>query len=143
MRVIERVNERPCNTRKRPLLKRFPPLVKRNLDHASPESLDRFEFRSGRSRRRDDGAGNAELARTPRDTLGHVPCRSGDYTALELLRLQPRNRIRGPADLERSNRLEILQFQVDLSRRIRKIETNKRRADRSIGNHTARVLHGG
>ncbi len=92
--------ERSFNPRKRSLLKRSPPLIKRHLNHSPTETLNRIDLRVRRSRGRNHGAGNAELARAPRDALGHVARRRRHYTTLELLRFQVCNRICSAANLE-------------------------------------------
>src|SRR5262245_55597868 len=106
----------------RTLLKSRPPLVKRDFDNAPAESLDRFDLRVGRSSGRDHCARNAKPARAPRHTLGHVTCRRRNDSALELLRWQVKNCIRGAANLERSNRLQVFELEVDLGRSIRHMQ---------------------
>src|SRR6185369_9818009 len=97
----------PLNTRKRSLLKRPPPFIKRHLDHTPTESLNRLNLRLRRSLRRDHGARNPEPSRTQGDTLGHVARGRCHHATLELLVRQARNSICGATNLERSNRLEI------------------------------------
>src|SRR5688572_19233292 len=139
MRVVKRVNERSLNTRVRTLLKRCPPLPKRNFDYTPTEPLNGADLRLGRSRGRDYSARNAEPARTPRHTLGHVARRRGHNSALKFSRRQASDCTRCAPNLERADRLKILEFQVDLGGSVRNIQTNERRASRGVRDHAPRL----
>ena len=135
-----------------PLLKSLPPALEGNLDHPSVQASDGIELGLRCGFRRDDRTGNSQLACPPGHPLCHVPCGRRQHTALELLGRKVSDRIRGAADLERANRLEILQLQIDIRRQIKAVQSNQRRAQRdangfppcmlnSFNRNHARVVH--
>jgi hypothetical protein len=63
----------------------------------------------------DDRAGDPELARDPGDALAHVPGGGGDDAGLQLVRWDLEDRVARPAQLERADRLQVLELEVDLA----------------------------
>ena len=111
----------------------LPPAVERNLDDAATEPLDRLDLGVGRVVRRDDGAGDPQAAGVPGGALRHV-AGAGDEDALGQLGLRHRtHRIGGTADLEGADRLEILELEVDVGRRVPDVELDQRRPDGGLG----------
>src|SRR5205807_5009507 len=76
----------------------------------------------------DDGARDAATPRVPGHTLGHVAGAGGPHAAGPLLRRGQGQGVAGAAQLERADRLEVLEFEVNLSARVVDVETNQRRA---------------
>jgi hypothetical protein len=64
--------------------------------------------------RDDDRGRNAELTRDPGNALAHVPGGRSDDARPQLLGRNLEHGIRSAAQLERADRLEILELQVDL-----------------------------
>jgi hypothetical protein len=62
----------------------------------------------------DHRAGDAELARDPGDALAHVAGGRGDDPGLELAGRNLEDGVGSPAQLERPDRLQVLELQVDL-----------------------------
>ena len=93
---------------------------------AAAEALDRVELRARGVVRRDDGRGDAEQPRHPADALRHVPgARRPDARCATRSRLRLTDRARRAAELERADRLQALELQPDLARRI-DVETDER-----------------
>src|SRR5207247_95169 len=88
----------------------------RHFDHTAAEALDGRDLRLRRVVGRDHGARDAELPRGPGDALRHVARTRGDEPGGDVLR--PARRVVGAADLERADRLEVLELEVDLSGRL-------------------------
>jgi hypothetical protein len=95
-----------------------PPLLPRDAHDPPAQALDGSELRLRGVVRDDDRRGDAELAGHPRDALGHVPRAGRDEPDAERLRGRAEDGVRGAAQLERGDRLEVLEFQPDLGRRI-------------------------
>ena len=102
----------------------------RDLDRAAAEALDRGQLRLGRVVGHDDRAGNLELPRGPGDALGHVPGARGDDAGLQLLGRDLEDGVQRAAELERADRLEVLELEVDLAR---VLEAHERRARDAAG----------
>ena len=110
----------------------LPPLIEGQLDVLGAETLDRLELRLGRVVRHDDATGNAELVRGVCQTLGHVPGACGVHTLGKHLGARQPHGIRRAADLEGSDRLEVLELQVDLGRCVLDVQTQKRCPQRQV-----------
>ena len=88
---------------------------------------------------RDDRRRHAELARGPGDALRHVAgARRDDPLGGFRVRRLP-DRVDGAADLERADRLQVLELEPDLRRPFDR-ETQERRPDRGAGDRLAGAL---
>src|SRR5438876_2099456 len=129
-RIRERMDERPPFERRvRPADADLPDLVPRELNDRRPEPPDRGELRRRRGVRDDRGARDSEPSRMPREGLGHVAGAAREHAVTSLFRRQEGDRIACTPDLERPGRLQVLQLQVDLRRRIVDIQADERRPD--------------
>ena len=89
--------------------------------------------------RGDDRRRHAELAGGPGDALRHVAgARRDDSLGRRRVRRLP-DRVDGAADLERADRLQVLELEPDLRRPVDG-EANERRADRGAGDRLAGAL---
>src|ERR1051326_2411626 len=86
-------------------LEGLPPLLERNLDDATAEPLDRFDFRLRRGLRRDDRARHSEFARAPGDALRHVAGGRGQLALRQSLAGRAGNRFRRAANFDRADGL--------------------------------------
>jgi hypothetical protein len=59
---------------------------------------------------------------------------------LQRLRARASNRVRRTADLERADRLQVLELEVDLGRRFRDVEANERSAQGRACKQLARAF---
>src|SRR2546427_13185063 len=84
------------------------------LNDRRAEPPGRGKLRGRRVLRHDRGAGNPESPRMPREGLRHVARATREDAVTSLFRRQERDRVARAADLERSGRLQVLQFQEDL-----------------------------
>src|SRR5689334_18139461 len=115
-----------------------PPALERNRDRARAQALDRVALRPRRAVRDDDRAGDSEPPRAPRDALRHVARARRPHPGGEPLRGQAEDRVRRAAELERPDRLQALELEVDLAAaRIR--EPHERRADGRAGDAAPRL----
>ena len=96
------------------LLDRLPPALVRNLDDAPAEPLDRVELRLRRVVGDDDRRRDARLPRRPGDALGHVAGAGRDHAGGDRVRRGGPDRVRRAADLERADRLQVLELQPDV-----------------------------
>ena len=85
-------------------------------------------------------AANPHPPRAERHSLRHVAGRRGQHSALQPLPRSSRHHVRRSPDLERPNRLQVLQLQIDLRRRVR-IAPHQRRAQRHRSNVAPRFFH--
>ena len=121
---------------------RLPPALVRHADDPSAEALDRGELRLGRALRDDDRGRDAELARHPGDSLRHVARARRHDSALDGVAGRLPDRVRGAADLERADRLQVLELEPDLGSRgnLRPVQAYERRAQGNVGDRLARAL---
>src|SRR5262245_31345337 len=112
-RIVEGMYERRVEAWISPVLEGLPPALERCQDDTRAETFDGRKLGLRCRRRRDHGAGYAEFPRTPRDTLRHVAGRSREHPTLKLGRGHGRHDIRGAANLERANRLQVLELEPD------------------------------
>ena len=110
----------------------LPPALVGHLHDPAAEPLDRVELRLRRLLGGDDRCRDAELAGGPRDSLRHVAGADRDDALRRLGRGRAADRIRGAADLEGADRLQVLELEPDLCRRVH-LQTDERRADRGAG----------
>ena len=119
--------------------KGLPPAVEGHLDHTAAEPFDRLHLGVRSVVGRDHCAGNAEPARVPGRALRHV-AGAGDEDAFAQFRLRHRaHRVGSTPDLEGSDRLQVLQFEIDLGRRIPDVEPYQRGTNGGLGNHWLRA----
>ena len=104
-----------------------------HLHDLAAEPLDRGELRLGRVIRHDHGARQAELARGPGHALAHVPGARGDDAAAQLLGVGLEDRVQRAAQLERADRLQVLELQVDGARLLGQLEPDERGAHDPAG----------
>src|SRR5207248_246187 len=116
--VLDRMDEDAVDLVEARFLDRLPPTLVRHLDHATSKALDRRQLRLCRALGNDDSALNLELARGPSDALAHVPGARRHHALPQLGRLQLQDRVQRSAKLERADRLQVLELQVDRRRRI-------------------------
>jgi hypothetical protein len=74
-------------------------------------------------------ARDAEFASRPGHALAHVAGACGDDALLQLFLRRLEERVKSSSQLERPDRLEVLQLQMDLAGVLRCIEADKRCAD--------------
>src|SRR5262249_15767918 len=81
------------------------------------ETRDGFNLRLRRRVRHDHRARNTECSCAPRDALRHVARARRVHAVAQRLPRQHRDGVRCPAELERTDRLQRLEFEVDLGGR--------------------------
>jgi hypothetical protein len=113
--------------------KRLVPLLERDRDHVRAEPPDRGDLRLWSRLGEHDRAVHAVLTRPPRHALGHVPGARRPDSVLELVRRGERQRVPRAAQLEGADRLEVLELEVDLRRRVFDLEPDERGADDGSG----------
>ena len=96
-------------------LERLPPAVVGHLVDPRAEPLHRRELGLGRVVGHDHRAGHAELARDPGDALAHVAGGRGDHAGPQVVRRDLEDGVACAAELERADRLQVLELQVDLA----------------------------
>jgi hypothetical protein len=133
------VDEEALDARVAPLLERLPPAVERHLHVGAAEALDGRELRLGRMIGDDHGEGDAQLARRPADALRHVAGARRQDAGGEAVARRLRHRVVGAPDLEGADRLEVLELEVDLGRRVVHREADERRAHGGAGDCLARA----
>src|SRR4029078_2515900 len=92
------------------------------------EALDRGQLRLRRVVGHDDRARQAQLAGRPRDALAHIPRARRDTPAAQLLGVGLEDRVERAAQLERADRLQVLELQVDGAGPVGQVEPDERRA---------------
>jgi hypothetical protein len=85
----------------------------------------------------DDRGRDPELSRDPGDALAHVPGSRSDDAVAQLLGRDLKHGVRGAAELERADRLEVLELEVDLAV---VLEADERRAKDAPGEPVAGSL---
>src|SRR5439155_24557154 len=85
---------------------------------ATSRAFDRCQLRLCRASGTDGSALRLEVARGPGDALAHVPGARRHHALPQLGRLQLQDRVQRSAKLERADRLQVLELQVDRRRRI-------------------------
>jgi len=126
--IADRMDERSrLQWRVSVLDENVPPLVVRQRDRFRSQALDRLELGVRRAIGHDDGASNSESPRIPRDTLRHVPGAGCVHARLQRAGIEHRYRIGGAANLERSDRLQVLELEIELAG-ASVVQTNQRRA---------------
>src|SRR6516225_7545281 len=133
MWVIEGVDERCINAGVAASLKRLPPLGEWNLDHPPSHALDRSGLSGGGSIGSNDSGRSSEPLCTECNALCHIPRRGGEQSATQLLLRSVRDDVRRAPNLERPNRLQILQLQIQTRRTVH-IAENQGSAKRDCGN---------
>ncbi len=116
--------------------------VRREAERLGQEVVRLEQAAKSGQHREMDAAGNAQFARLPSNSLRHVSRGSCQQTALELVVGQVGNRIRRAPNLERTNRLEILQLQVDVRRGIETVQPNQRGANGRTDDSSASIFNG-
>ena len=122
------------------LLHRLPPALVRHLDHRAAEPPDRIELGLRRVLGCDDRGGHAQLAGHPGDALRHVAGARRQHAAIDRAGRRRADRVGGAADLERADRLQALELEPDLGRRLRHLQPDQRRAQHDVGDALARSL---
>ncbi len=132
-RVLHRVDEEPLHVRAQVALlvclHGSPPLLPRHADDSPAEALDGGELARGGVVGNDDRGRDAELARHPRDALRHVPRARRHEPFRESLARRAQHGVGRPAQLEGADRLQVLELQPDLCRRVVELETHERSSD--------------
>src|SRR5205814_3986404 len=105
---------------------RIPPVVVGDLHDPAAEPLDRSELRLSRALRDDHRARNAELSCGPGDALTHVARTRGDDPVAELALRDLFDRVERSAQLERADRLQVLELEVDLCGSLGYLEADER-----------------
>ena len=93
------------------------------------EPLDGSDFRLWRVIGDDDGAGDPESSRVPGHALRHVACARRVRPLSQALFAGEQHGIPGAANLERADRLQVLELEPDLAVDVGQLEPNERRAD--------------
>jgi hypothetical protein len=131
--VAEGVDVEPVEPFEGPRPKDLVPLVERDLDHLAAQAPDRLDLGLRSRVRKDDRAADAELAGPPGDALRHVSRARRPNAALELLWRGEEERVPRAAQLERADRLEALELEVDLSGCVFELEAHERGAEDRAG----------
>ena len=122
------MDEGPLDAFDGALVHRPPGDVERHFDDARAEIAHPFDLRLGRGVDRDDRARNAVLARGVRDALPRISGADGPHPFRPLLRREHGHGIGGAADLERVDRLQVVELEPDLRRRRAVPQLDERRA---------------
>src|SRR5713226_9419652 len=117
-----------------------PPFVVRQRDRLRPESLDGFQLHARGAVRDDRGAPDAKPPGVPRETLGHVAGAGCVDAGRQRRRIEHSERIRAAPNLERADRLQVLQLQVELARAA-VLQSDQRGGRQDPGEALARLLH--
>ena len=121
------------------VLEDLPPAGVGELDGRGAQALDRARAWSAarcRGRRPCTGCrGAARSSRRPAPCCRRSPCRRPSRAAS---RRRERHGVAGAAQLERADRLQVLELQPDLRRRVLDVQPDERRADRRSGDASAR-----
>src|SRR5262249_17898306 len=141
--VLHRVHEQPLGPVDVAGDDRVPPVVVRELPYPAAQSGDRRQLRLRRVFRHGDGGGHAERARGPGDPLGHVPPPGGGEALGPAAGRREQRGVGRAADLERADRLEVLQLEVDLGGGILDAQPQQRGPDRRARDPLARRLDRG
>src|SRR6266540_346663 len=123
--VLDRMDEEALDALEARFGERLPPALVRNLHDRASEALDRLELRLRRVLGDDHRARDARLPRGPSDPLGHVAGARGDDARLDLLARSLPDRVRRPPDLERADRLQVLELEVDLGLALRGLQADQ------------------
>ncbi len=140
--VLDRVHEQPVDPVDRAGDDRLPPVVVGQLDHLAAQALDRGQLGLRSVLGDGDRGREAELAPGPGDALGHVAGTRGDQTAVSVGLGGKPDGVGGAADLERADRLERLELQIDLGsvRDLGGVQPHERSTHGDVGNPGARGL---
>src|SRR5262249_5448386 len=114
--IADRMDERPFDTGMMVVDQDLPPIVEGNPERLDAEPLDRRDVRVRRMPGYDEVARDSEASRVPRHTLRHVARARGVHAARERLSRKQAHRAPRAAQLERSDRLEVLELEPDLRR---------------------------
>ena len=131
--VFHGVEEVALDAVEAPLRHAAPPLVVGHAEVAGAEPLDRFELRLRCVLGHDDRAGDATLARDPGDALGPVARARGEDAPVEGAFGCEAEGVDGAPDLERRDRLEVLELEVDLGLALVGAQPDERRSQRAPG----------
>jgi hypothetical protein len=119
---------------------RAPPVVVGELHDLAAKPLDRSQLCLGRVVGNGDDRVQRELAPDPGHALSHVAGAGGEQAAGAPLLRRAHDRVRGATNLERVDRLERLQLEVDLGRGLLHVQADQRRAHRRAGDPLPRRL---
>ena len=97
-----------------------------------PSRATARSFVSRRRLGRDDDRPHACLARRPRDALRHVPGARREDAAGDRLRARGADGVERAAELERADRLQALELQPELARRLRRVQPDERRLEHRV-----------
>ena len=106
----------------------LPPHVERHFHRLAAESFDCGELCRGRMIWNDDSAGHTDAPRAPRYSLRHVACTCGVDAFRKLLRGRDRHRVACASQLERADRLQVLELEINLGGCTIDIQSHERRA---------------
>jgi hypothetical protein len=126
------VHEERIDARVRAVEHRLPPRLVRHADHFPAEPRDRPQLRLRRRFGRDDDRPHARLARGPGDALRHVPGARGEDAAGDRVRARRADGVERAAQLERADRLQALELQPELARRLGRVQPDERRLDHRV-----------
>src|SRR5262245_54388356 len=127
-RVPERVQEGALHPGVGPGPEDLEPSRNGHFDGVRAKAPDRVELRFRRRLGDHDGAGEASFPSVPGDRLRHIPRAGGPEAARECLGVDERDGIPGAAQLERPDRLKVLELEEDLRRRV-DLEADERGSD--------------
>ncbi len=136
--VADGMDEMPLDPGIAVVLEDLPPAGIGKLHRLRPQAPDSGQLRVRGALGHDDRAGDAEPLCVPADPLRHVAgARRVDALREALLR-QESHGIAGAAQLERADRLKVLELQPDLRPRVLDVQAHERRADRRPRDAAAR-----
>src|SRR5215472_11308756 len=118
----------------------LPALVVGSLDDLRAEPPHGVDLGCRRSLYSEDLAGHPSLTRGEGHSLPRVACAHGPDAPAALIRRQQAHSVVRPTNLERPDRLKVLEFQINLRRRLVIAQTHERRAYCCFVNVPARVL---
>ncbi len=113
-RIGKRMYEETFHRRMTAIDECFPPFIERNLHHASAKSLNGVSFCFRRRIGNNHAARNSELARAPGNALSHIAGARRIHAVRKSLAASDRHCVGRPAQLERPDRLKVLQLEIDL-----------------------------
>src|SRR5690242_12370895 len=121
------MNEEAVKSREFSCNENLPPVIEWNLDELRAESRYRSKLCLWRVIRNHDCAWNTQSPRMPCNSLRHVARACGEHATCEISRVGCRDGVSSTPQLERSNRLKILELEINV-RRI-DVEPYERRAN--------------
>ena len=122
---------------------RTPGFVICATDDRRAETFDRAHFRLGRGVHHHHRAARARLARRERHALRRVPGADRPDALLQRGGVELPNDVVRAADLERSDRLQHFELEIELRAAVRQLHPHQRRADCGAVHRSRGVADGG